>query len=175
LVPRIIIPIPEAREYLVSVQQKEASQIMQTREKSEYSKLLQKISQEFNNLGTRFVANSETSGRYIFLKTGTPKVHYAWMIRKRESVLEVGVFFETNDLVGNLRLLDLIKSNESSIRRDIDLEFKIERFGKVSAEAAFQLPLTSDTLKGDNVKEAADIMKTLIDRTWPLLEQVVKE
>jgi len=175
LVPRIIIPIPEAREYIISMQKKEVSQIMQTRETSEYSKLLQKISQEFNNLGTRFVANSETSGRYIYLKTSTPRVHYAWMIRKRESVLEVGVFFETNDLEENLKLLDFIKSNESSIRKDIDLEFKIERFGKKSAEAAFQLPLTSDTLKSDNAKKAADIMKILTDRTWPLLEKIVKE
>lgn len=174
LVPRTIIPIPEAKEYLVNVQQKEAYQIMKEREMSEYSKLLMAISQKFNDLGARFKANSAPSIRYLYLKTDSLRVHYSWQIKKRESILEVGVYFETYDLESNLELLDIIKSNESVVRKDVDLDLKIERFGKKSAKAAYILPLKSDILSSDNVAEAADIMKILIDRTWPLLEPIVK-
>jgi hypothetical protein len=175
LVPRTIIPIPEAKEYLVNIQQKEVSQIIQTREQSEYSKLLMAIAQEFNNLGAQFTANNKPIVRYLYLDTSTSRVHYAWQIRKREAALEVGVYFESLDLKRNLELLDLMLSNETSIRKDTNLEFKIERFGKISAKAAFRLPLLSDIPSGDNVKRAADTMKMLIDRTWPLLGPLVKE
>ena len=175
LVPRTIIPIPEAKEYLVNIQQKEASQIMKAREMSVYSKLLMAISTQFNNLEAQFKASSEPSVRYLYLKTDSTRVHYAWQIRKRESVLEVGVYFETYDLGGNLQLVNIIESNASIVQKDVDLDLKIERFGKKSAKASFQLPLKSDILSSDNVAKAADTMKILLDRTWPLLEPIVKD
>lgn len=65
LVPRVVIPVPEAREYLIGIEQKEVVQSRQTKDKSMSTELLQAVTEEFNKLGMSFRASGKPSDGYI--------------------------------------------------------------------------------------------------------------
>lgn len=175
LVPRIIIPIPEAREYIVSMQKKEVSKINLDKDKLGYQKLWQAVAEEFNKLGLKFQASGKSSYQNQQILFGDSRVHYEWLIRKRDSCLGIGLHFESKDLQENLTFLELIKAHEEEIKQNIDLEFRAEPWGKKWALFEIRLPFVGDLPNREIAPEAANIMKTLIERTWPLIEPHVNK
>lgn len=172
LVPRIIIPVPEIKSHQIEVERKEALQLERAKQKSQLKRLWQAISNEFNTLGNQFGSISASSGQYQQIRFGELRNHYEWIIWKRDACLGVALHFEGPDKDENLRLLNLIKAEEESIRKDIDLEFRAE-LARKWAQVEFRIPYEGDYPNPTIAPEAARLMKTLIERTWPLIERHV--
>ena len=173
LVPRIIIPVPEIKNHQILVERKEELQLEKAKQKSQLKRLWQAISKEFRALGTQFGSISESSGLYQQIRfSDNPRNHYEWFIMKRDSCLSVALHFENPDKDENLRLLSLIKIDEERIRRDIGLEFRAD-LARKWAQVEFRIPYEGDYPNPTIAPEAARLMKTLIERTWPLIENQV--
>jgi hypothetical protein len=175
LVPRIIIPIPEAKEYLINVAQKEASEMQNEKHRSEYRKLWDAISEEFNKLGSIFQSNGKSFERSKQIRIGDSRIHYEWIHRKRDSRIDIGLHFESTDRGENFRFLELIRAKQDEIKQGMEIEFRAEPWGKKWASAEFCLPYYGNFPAIGIAPEAARIMKILIERTWPIIEPIVSE
>jgi hypothetical protein len=63
-----------------------------------------------------------------------------------------------------------IKDQEAYIRQGLNLKFEADTWGRKWAEAKFRLPLDGGQVGSEVAQKAASVMKTLIDRTYPILE-----
>jgi hypothetical protein len=61
LAPRIIIPLPEAKDIQIKAEQKEAILVQQAKQRSEFKRLWQAVSNEFNKYDTPFRTDEESS------------------------------------------------------------------------------------------------------------------
>jgi hypothetical protein len=173
LVPRTIIPIPEARDFLVGIERKEVAQVQHIKNKTQYAALWRTISEEFNQLRTPLTASGRSSKSFMRLSIRHPYIHYEWVARKRDARLDVALHFESKDQQENYEGIKAIKNKEASIREGIDLEFDAGPWGRKWAEARFRLPLHRGQPDPAIAHDAASVMKTLIDRTYPILQTEV--
>lgn len=175
LVPRIIIPLPEAKDIQIKAERKEVHQVQQAKQKSEFRKLWQAISTEFNKLETQFQSRAKSSEMYQPVYVGDSRLHYEWVLRKRSARLDVCLHFEGPDKQENLKFLEIIQAKRDQIKEGIDLEFKAEPWGRKWAQAEFRIPFDGDFPSTDIVPEAARIMKIFIERTWPIIEPHIRK
>ena len=174
LVPRVIIPIAEARSYLVGIERKEAVQASNDRTKHSFLRSWSVLSQEFNQLGAKFSAPAGATGQYLQIRFGDPDVHYEWALRRRAIRLDVALHFESSDKQRNSDTAGDLKKHEATITQGIEYEFSAEPWGKRWAEVRFRLPYTGEFPEISILRHAAELMKSFIDRTWPIIEPHVK-
>jgi hypothetical protein len=174
LVPRVIIPLPEARDYIVSVEKKEAVQRRDEADRRSNEALWRAIAQSFNEFGMPFQARSTKAGGYSQIRFGDSNVHYEWELAKSRNALGVSLDFENAELEHNLRLLELVSVASGAVSEGLPWEFEAGPWGKRWARARFLLPYEANTKPSNIAADAAAAMKTLIERTWPLIREQVK-
>lgn len=170
LVPRVLIPLPEAKEYLVSVARKEITEVRQQQDASKYVPLWDAINAEFNILNPLFNSRSRTKKIYNPVTTGIGGVHYEWVVRKGQKRVDVAIHFELPNDSENYKLLEIIKGSESAIASGITYDFIAEKWGRRWAHAKFHLPFDGITPDTSIAPEAATLMKLLMERTWSLIQ-----
>lgn len=173
LVPRVIIPLPEARDYVVSVERKEARQ-RRTEITRRNEMLWRAVAQSFNDLGLPFQAKTTKSDNFSPVYFGDSNVHYEWFILKGKSALEVALHFQHDNIAENDRLLQQVSAAEATVCSGVSWAFDTRRFGKKWASAAFVLPYDDTTPVADIAPVAAEAMRALIERTWPIIRGQVK-
>jgi hypothetical protein len=62
---------------------------------------------------------------------------------------------------------------ESAIRNGVDVEFTAGPFGSKWTEARFRIPFGGNVTEKGIGKRAAEVMKLLIDRTYPLVQSIL--
>jgi len=177
LVPKFIIPLPEAEEYQVRVEKKEAIKVQSTKNQTEYASYWKLIADEFNKLNPPLTATGSNHS-YMLISLGVQRksIHYEWIIRKREGCIEIAIHFEDSSKELNLSRLNIIRKHEQAIKAGIDLPFIInETWGQKWVFAAFQLPYENNLRDPNIVKKATETMKVLIERTLPLLQLMLKD
>ncbi len=179
LVPKVIIPLPETKDYQVMVEQKKASEARNNL-RSPYAALWQRIAEEFNKLdvnvgGRQFSAIPGGWRSYFKVYLGHSHVHYEWAMRKRVKQLKVGIHFETADRRTNFRLLKMVRDNERKITRGAKWDFEAVPWGEAWAAAQFNLPFSCDEGDLSVAPEAARAMRHFIERTWPILQPVLNK
>ena len=175
LAPRVVIPIPEAREYIIGVERKAEKKRIDSQGRAEYAVLWGAIADEFNALETGFQATGNSRDSFMQVRIGTSYVHYEWMWRKRQSALDVCLHFEWPERAWSQRAADRIRECEAAIRKGVDLEFYVGPFGRKYHEARFRIPFDGHVTDRDTACQAATCMKTLIERTHPLVQQIVED
>ena len=176
LVPRTIVPIPEARDFLISVERKETVQVQQSKARSEYGLLWQKVAQEFNEMGTEFTASGRSNGSYM--KMGIPhhpEIHYEWSVMKSLSRVNISLHFEFWERQTNIERMKVIEERQKEIARDVDLDFEVAPWGRKWAFAEFRMPYKSGAPLTSVAKEAAETMRMLIERTYPIVRDEIIE
>lgn len=175
LVPKVIIPIPEAKEYVVAVERKEAKQAIQNRELTEIERVGQAIVDGFDKFETGFeVSSGRMRSGYMQVRLHHSWIHYEWLLQKRKSQLEVVLHFESSDIEENKRLVEKLLPHEKEIKKDIPWEFVAGTFGKKWARVGFCISLPESGFTIEIAPEAARVMKILIERTFHLVEPFVK-
>jgi muconolactone delta-isomerase len=174
LVPKVIIPLPEAAEYIVRVEKKEAAKAREVTAQTEYSLLWRELATVFNDLGTGLVASGTAKGEYMQLRAGLPNMHYEWMVRPKERRIDVAIHFENTSREINLARLEAVEAKEAEISAGTRREFCCEPWGRKWAHAKFHLPYSDTFNNPDMVSEAAELMKLLIERTLPTLREIAQ-
>jgi muconolactone delta-isomerase len=172
LVPKVIIPLPEAAEYIVRVEKKEAAKAREVAVQTEYSTYWKELAAAFNDLGTGLVASGTARGEYMQLRAGLPNIHYEWIVRPKDRRIDVAIHFENTSREINLARLDTIKAKGAEIAAGTRREFHCEPWGKKWAHAKFHLPYADMLNSPETVSEAAELMKVLVDRTLPTLKEI---
>ena len=72
-----------------------------------------------------------------------------------------------------LAIDDKVDEALAAINEDLDWEFEAEEWGKKWARVRCLLPYTEDTPPSEIAPVAASAMKTIIERTWPLIRDHV--
>ncbi|HVP09842.1 MAG TPA: hypothetical protein VMV94_01495, partial [Phycisphaerae bacterium] len=175
LVPRTIIPIPEARDHLISIERKEIKRAEESKSTGQFRALWSAVGEAFNGLETGFHTTGNSGGDWITVPVGNSYVHYQWTWRKRLAVIEVALHFEWPEPDRNARAAERIRKHEAEIKRGVDLEFAIAPVGgKGYMEARFRVPFDGNVADAQVAKQAAETMRVLIERTHPMVREILK-
>ena len=172
LVPRTLIPLCEAAEFLVSAQHRGGDD-PHAEKKRLRARLWRDVAEEFNESGMPFRASGKVSGVHMCLRFGCPNIHYEWILRRRDSRLDVALHFEFDDRGESLRWLGMIEPDIAGIAEGTGLEFQLVPWGRRWSEARFRLPYNGFP-GSETTAQAARVMKTLIERTWPIILPQIK-
>jgi hypothetical protein len=170
LVPRVVIPIPEARDFLINVERKEVAQVQRNKDKSKYASLWRAVADEFNVMNTPLTASGRVSGSLMRANIRHPYVHYEWVVRRSEGKLDVALHFESKDRDQNQVWLQTIKEQEAQIKQGMVFEFEAHPWGRKWAEVRFRIPLGESQAIPEVAHTAASVMKSLVERTYPILQ-----
>jgi hypothetical protein len=171
VVPRIIIPLPETREYQVGVERKEAARIGKQKEQYANAALWKAVGEEFNKLKTPFRApvGGNKSGSYMQIHVGIHRVHYEFCLRKRERSLDAALHFEFPGRNENARWLEHVKQQPLTAPDGLALEAAM--WGQKWAQVMFRVPYDGNQPDLDQIQQVARAMKSLIEQTWPVIQQ----
>ncbi len=178
LVPRIVIPVPEARDFMIMVEQKEASENQDEKAASVYVPLWTAVVAAFNAQqvmvnGRPFVADRVFRGPYQQVTSGLKGIHYEWYVRHRAKCLDVCVHFEAADEAVNKRMVAPLLSLGPALSEGVPEDLVMGNFGDQVAstkyrEARYRIRSDSPT-SPELASRAAELMKILIERTYPTL------
>lgn len=169
LIPKVLIPLAEARDYQISVERKERSEI-QRAARSGFELFFEQVLSAFNELGSPLKAPAHPAKQdYQQLAIGHGQVHYEWLVRKRARYVDVAIHFEAPDVDVNFDRMNLLVESCPELETGIDYEFMKGAFGKRWAQICFRVPYDGDMPNSDVATQAARLMFTFVDRTLPSL------
>lgn len=175
LVPRVIIPLPEARDYLIRVEQKQANTAKVAKDVQANTRTWQTLADRFNALPGDFRAVVRPSKRFLQIPIGHREMHYEWTPLASQGILRVALHFEANDREINEQRVGVIKARAESIQSGVSHPFAAEMWGSKWATAEFRLPWDVNAVSDRDLDEALHVMQLLIERTWPIVERLKAE
>lgn len=116
----IIIPLPDAKEFLVDRERKETEIGEMTKSqkfyKSFYDRLIERFKKEYPGVTER----SGTKDSWLCLPIGYTGIHLEWWFRKRpRAFFEVGLHFEKPNYEENKKILTKIESAKDQLEKQI--------------------------------------------------------
>ena len=176
LVPRVIIPLPEAKDFLVRVEQKQVAQIKKAREATAIGRLWEAIAARFDGTALGVTARPRPGLKnWMPIPTGYGGVHYEWLPHLHKRILRVALHLESTDRAINEQRLKPILARKEEIASGVEHPFFAEPWGERWATAEFHLPYDKSMSVESIAPEAARVMRILIQRTWPIIEPVLKK
>jgi len=171
LVPRVIIPLPEARDYMIGIEKREISKLAEARTRMEYLHFWERVVTAFSSLNSKLNVSSLRNSPYIQIPTGIGGVHYEWVIRKRKRSLDVCLHFERRHREANLELLGALETLRQRIESLSHREYSTGPFMAHAMEARFAIPFDKDMPDEDAAIEAANLMAGFIEVTLETVRQ----
>ena len=173
VVPRTIIPVPEMRNYLISVKHRGAKKVKKLDGRYRRAAFWKAVAKEFNKLGTDFRASGHASGGHMCIKFGSEYIQYEWIVRKKDRRLDIALHFEFSDRQESLEWLDKLKTYRAYITDSVEFQFDLVPWGQKWSEARFRLPFEGEFPNDSIVPIAANAMKLLVERTWPVIRSCI--
>ena len=164
LVPRTIIPLAEARDYQISIERKEKSEITKLRVSN--AEFFKTVLDNYSTPNSQFNApKNPSAGDWLAMRCGhAERVLYVWFVRKRNPrFVDVALTFESSDKDLNFKRLGFVL--ETSDLKGLSREMISGDYGKNWAKVAFRVPYSGDSPSDDVAKEAAGLMAELVSRT----------
>ncbi len=175
LVPRTIIPIPQARDYVISVERKEVKTAEESKYAARHRALWRAVGDAFNGLNTGFRTTGNSGESWVQVPIGHSFVHYEWMWRKRASAIDACLHFEWPDRQRCEKAAEQVRAREAEIKQNVDLEFTVGGYGSKWSEARLRVPFNGNVADPNAASQAAAAMKTLIELTYPIVKEILKE
>jgi hypothetical protein len=175
LVPRVIIPLPEARDYIIRVERKQANAAKVVKDRELRSHCWQALSDKFNRLNLDWKARARSSKNYLQIPVGQREMHYEWLLQQRQKALRVALHFESDDREVNQRRMSQIQVRSAEIRAGVEYPFVAEMWGRRWATAEFRIPWDSQLVTDEALDEAVRVMQLLVERTRADVERFKSE
>lgn len=187
LVPRTIIPIPEARDFMVKVEQKAAATIQDDKEDSALHEIWRSVAKQFNAMnvaveGQTFAIDKISSRQYLQLKVGLPGVahkvaHYEWWWRRNSAAFDVAIHFEADAEADNERVSLAMEAIRPKLAQGVPEKLLIGRFGDRNPnsrwrEVRYRIPCGNPP-SAETLTRAAELMKILVERSFPALKHAL--
>jgi hypothetical protein len=172
LVPRTIIPLPEAKDFIVRVEQKQVAKVQRAKQNATQDRLWEMIANQFNSLKLQWQIRPRATGNYLPIPIGHSEIHYEWLPLKTKGVMRVALHFEAEDVALNKTRVEQIALHREEIAKGVTYPFSAGMWGKSWASAEFQLPWDLTVPAESLVPEAVRVMRILIERTWQLVVQM---
>jgi Domain of unknown function (DUF4268) len=171
LVPRTLIPLPEAAEFVFSVEEKVATEQALNSSQRFYLDRNKQILARFRDLLPDRAPAQASPRNYMQVPTRYRGIHFEWMHRSRPSkLLIVAVHFETSSKERNRKLCEMLKGQRSQIEEALQetVEFSLDLRGEWSAAYTEK---ADDPWSDALVQWAAGEMAALIRVIQPLLDE----
>lgn len=179
LVPKVVVPLPEAKDYLVGVERKDALVSHRGADEARYLRFWERVTDEFNRFGLQFQAAKHSRKRYLRIGikgTKGKRIHYEWTVSRRDSVIYIALHAESKDRNSNIAVVQAVAEHAGEIADGVDSQLEAGQWlNKRWAYARFTLPYQGDFPDLGVAPQAAALMKTFIERTWPHLEAYLKQ
>lgn len=173
--PATIIPLPEAKNFIIQVEQKKRTTSELTKRQKEYYEFWLKILEEFKNKKPDVTKRSSTKDSYLGLPVGYSCVHFEWYFRRRPTEgFYVALHFERPKYEENKKLIDYFRSKEGKLKREFpedELKFE-DRWGTKWAQ--IYVKRDSGNLDEENLKWGVEKMIKFYDVFKPLLDEYFK-
>lgn len=170
LVPRLIVPLPEAEAYQVRVERKESVKAKKKKDPGPYAALWEGIRREFNALDTLFEITRKPARSHLQIMVGEGGWHYEWQVKKKAGEFHVAVHFESGERSENIDRLELLREHSEEIGKDLDVPFNTAEWGKKWAYGGYVIPLEEVLEDPESAcAKTAKLMDTLMRRSYPLL------
>lgn len=174
LVPKVLIPLPEAKEYQVRVERKQATQAREKAISSQFQQFWEKVAARFNETDSKLKIEKIHKGCYQQIQTGIKSVHYEFLIR-RGSLLDIAIHYETQDKDKNYRMLSVLLHHKDQITKGITYEFSSSPAENKHASAFFTIPCENGYDSETIITQAVNLMNIFIDRTLDILRNSTSE
>jgi hypothetical protein len=175
LVPRVIIPLPEASEFIVSTERKQATESDLTPGQMEFQKRHEQILGFLREmlpecLPTTCLSSRAPTRGWMQIRTGFGfSFHYEFWFRK-EKILHVAFHMEGPSTERNREICEYLMSEKAAIQGAVggSVVFDPEWSNKWSG---IYVPIESEPWREDKARLAAETMRNLINVIQPLLEK----
>jgi predicted phospho-2-dehydro-3-deoxyheptonate aldolase len=165
----ILIPVPEAKDYLIRTEQKENSEQKNTDAHTRYYNFYIACIEKF-----KFVIPdkyAEPTGRdHYKMPTQIPSVHFEWhFCPPSGSSLEVGLHFESTKRDVNLSRLEHCLSKKDQLEELLEQEISVQREWKYGSRIYIEKP--SRVINEELIDWAVDKMAKMIKFLKPFLSE----
>jgi hypothetical protein len=173
LVPRVIIPLPEAEDYIVRAEIKKAEEADLSELQRLYGERNNAILAHFRTLFPERAPLKPARERVMQIPTGYGRIHFEWWWHRAKEagkVLDVAVHFETSSGKRNQELCDFLKSHSETIRAAVGVVPSFEP-NWTRKWASVYIRRSCEPWSDEVTKWAAETMDRLIRCVQPLLDE----
>lgn len=130
--PSIIIPLPEAKDFIIDRERKETEIAGMTKSQKFYKEFYERLIERFKKECPGITESGGTKGSWLSLPIGYTDIHFEWWFRKRpKPFFEVGLHFEKPNYEQNKRLLSELEKDKSYLEAQIGETITFDyQFGK---------------------------------------------
>ena len=173
--PDTIVPLPEAKDYIIQVEQKKKMSSELTKRQREYYEFWSKMLEEFKKVKPDVTKRGTTKGSWLGLPTGHGHVNFEWFFTKRMvEGFYVGLKFKYGRYEDNKKLIDYFLSKKENLEKEFpedELIFE-EKWGNKWAQ--IYVKRDSANLDDENIKWGTERMVKFYDVFKPLLDEFFK-
>ena len=173
--PEIIVPLPEAKNYIVQVEQKKKTTSELTKRQKEYYEFWSKLLEEFKRVKPDVTRRSATKDSWLGLPAGYRYIHFEWYFRRRPTEgFYVALHFEHPKYEDNKKMIEYFFSKKEELEKKFpedELIFE-KRWG--SKWAQIYVKRDSGNFDEENLKWGKERMAKFYDVFKPLLDEFFK-
>ena len=134
--PEIIVPLPEAKDYIVQVEQKKKTTSELTKRQKEYYEFWSKLLEEFKRVKPDVTRRSATKDSWLGLPAGYRYIHFEWYFRRRPTEgFYVALHFEHPKYEDNKKMIEYFFSK----KEELEKEFPEDELTFVSYDTWFMI------------------------------------
>lgn len=174
IVPKVVIPLPEARDYLVAIENRDRTADLQRRQSENLAALWRAIAIHFKDLVIPGVEASPSTGfgsRWWSIRLGIKDVHYEFNYHKSGPIMQVALHFEAPDIAVNRRRLAAAVPHPAAVQQGCSEDYFCGDWGDHWTSVGFNLPI-GDLSQEEVVRRSVERMRLLIARTGPQMAAV---
>lgn len=170
--PDVIIPQPEVKDFIVSVEKKRKEINALTLHQKEFYEFWTKVLNEFKNKMPNITNKGPTKDSWLSIPVGFSNVHFEWTIRSRHppTGFRIALHFEYPKYEKNKKLYDYFYTKKEELEKElgIDIIFQ-ERWGKKWSQ--FFVLNENTSFDDENVNWGVDMMIKFYTIFKPLLDE----
>lgn len=172
----IIIPLPEAKDFMIQAEQKKIKTKKRTRRQEEYLNFWKQMLMKLNEAKPGLSRRKYCQNNYMAIPTGVGYVHFEWLFRGRPlQEFLVALHFENNNYNENLKLLNYFKSRKKDFEDNFPDEEIIFDEHFYSKWTQIYIKRDSGNIDSENLEWGFETMIKLYDTLKPILDEYFQE
>jgi hypothetical protein len=170
LVPKVIIPLPETREYTIKVEKKEVARVGSIVARKENDHFWTALKTYFNASDCPLRVTANVAEAWMVLKGGNDSLHYAWWWLRREQSVRTGIGFRSREVAENVDRMNLFRPRQAELSAAIGdpLQFQ-DDWGPITRRLYVGVPFDGSRTADAVAKHAAEMMVKVVAATLPIL------